>query len=640
MWILRAVCATSVPASGRWFSTFDVHSDAPRCSIQIHICGSKYTTKVADPSHFPIFEEVFTLPECDPDAAVEVLLFHHAGKWIDERKLIGGSEIKVKDLLRRPERSLVIFDSNERVVLGENGDICQVHLMSDGESAPEYLAPEGSSRPGNPRHEDGTTHAMIITRGTRGDVQPFVALARGLANSLGWMVTICTEMNCKAFIKEHSDVQKGAIRFVPSGGNTPAYINKVLSRWAIRSKSELMQAFMLARSEMEFFDSAPAMIYWARNLRPNVLIYGFTMPHIALMISELFKIPMIGFILQPNVIPSKELLAIEPLSDFLLCGEAHITTHVAHARLKKIHDYSPTHGRLNHIRATYGLPPLKVNSFQLLQAYNMPLIVPINEFCFGRHPADWSPNTVFTDFIFLRRPRLDGKPDAFLEPVLDAADVGAEFAIFIEEAKGAQAPVVLMAFSSMPVPRQEILEMAIKIIRECPQKPRVIALVGVGQKVPLKTSFTDQVNRLKEEKLLLEAAGAPFDVLFPNVSCAIIHGGLGTTAEALRAGVPTIVTGVLLMDQRFWGKRVAELQVGPEPVFIDDFSSVCVHQVNRVLNESFAQRAKAVAKVAAGETEDGVEENTRMVEKMLRNHPQPWKTPVGSHHSSSVCCVS
>ena len=29
----------------------------------------------------------------------------------------------------------------------------------------------------------------MMTRGTRGDVQPFVALARGLAQRLGWLVT-------------------------------------------------------------------------------------------------------------------------------------------------------------------------------------------------------------------------------------------------------------------------------------------------------------------------------------------------------------------------------------------------------------------------------------------------------------------
>jgi hypothetical protein len=40
-------------------------------------------------------------------------------------------------------------------------------------------------------------HVMMMTRGTRGDVQPFIALARGLAQLHGWLVTIVTEMNMK-----------------------------------------------------------------------------------------------------------------------------------------------------------------------------------------------------------------------------------------------------------------------------------------------------------------------------------------------------------------------------------------------------------------------------------------------------------
>jgi UDP:flavonoid glycosyltransferase YjiC (YdhE family) len=58
------------------------------------------------------------------------------------------------------------------------------------------------------------------------------------------------------------------------------------------------------------------------------------------------------------------------------------------------------------------------------------------------------------------------------------------------------------------------------------------------------------------------------------MDCVIVHGGLGTTSEALKVGVPVIVTGVLLMDQRFWGKRVHDLGIGPEPVHIKNFASV------------------------------------------------------------------
>jgi UDP:flavonoid glycosyltransferase YjiC (YdhE family) len=43
------------------------------------------------------------------------------------------------------------------------------------------------------------------------------------------------------------------------------------------------------------------------------------------------------------------------------------------------------------------------------------------------------------------------------------------------------------------------------------------------------------------------------------------HGGAGTTAASLRAGVPTLVTP-FFADQPFWGQRVVELGVGPTPI--------------------------------------------------------------------------
>ncbi len=57
----------------------------------------------------------------------------------------------------------------------------------------------------------------------------------------------------------------------------------------------------------------------------------------------------------------------------------------------------------------------------------------------------------------------------------------------------------------------------------------------------------------------------PHDWLFKRVEAAVHHGGAGTTAASLRAGIPTIVVP-FFADQPFWGRRVAELGVGPEPI--------------------------------------------------------------------------
>ena len=58
---------------------------------------------------------------------------------------------------------------------------------------------------------------------------------------------------------------------------------------------------------------------------------------------------------------------------------------------------------------------------------------------------------------------------------------------------------------------------------------------------------------------------APFSWLFPRVAAVVHHGGAGTTAAALRSGVPAVVVP-FFGDQPFWGSRVASLGVSPPPI--------------------------------------------------------------------------
>jgi UDP:flavonoid glycosyltransferase YjiC (YdhE family) len=53
--------------------------------------------------------------------------------------------------------------------------------------------------------------------------------------------------------------------------------------------------------------------------------------------------------------------------------------------------------------------------------------------------------------------------------------------------------------------------------------------------------------------------------LFPRVDLVVHHGGAGTTATALRAGIPQLIIPHIV-DQFFHARRVAELGLGPAPV--------------------------------------------------------------------------
>jgi len=67
------------------------------------------------------------------------------------------------------------------------------------------------------------------------------------------------------------------------------------------------------------------------------------------------------------------------------------------------------------------------------------------------------------------------------------------------------------------------------------------------------------------EAVIKVAGEVPYDWLFPRVAVAVHHGGAGTVAAALRAGVPSVVIPVL-PDQAFWAWRVAALGAGPTPI--------------------------------------------------------------------------
>ena len=57
----------------------------------------------------------------------------------------------------------------------------------------------------------------------------------------------------------------------------------------------------------------------------------------------------------------------------------------------------------------------------------------------------------------------------------------------------------------------------------------------------------------------------PHDALFPRLAGVVHHGGAGTTAAGLRAGVPSACAPAVF-DQHYHGRRLAALGVGPPPV--------------------------------------------------------------------------
>lgn len=112
----------------------------------------------------------------------------------------------------------------------------------------------------------------------------------------------------------------------------------------------------------------------------------------------------------------------------------------------------------------------------------------------------------------------------------------------------------------------------------------------------------------------------PHDWLFPRVDAVVHHGGSGTTAAGLRAGKPTLICPVL-GDQPFWGRRVHELGVGPEPLPLKKLTSPLLAERIRELvsTPAYAEAAENLGQKIA--QEDGVGVALALLEAIDAHEP-------------------
>jgi sterol 3beta-glucosyltransferase len=114
-------------------------------------------------------------------------------------------------------------------------------------------------------------------------------------------------------------------------------------------------------------------------------------------------------------------------------------------------------------------------------------------------------------------------------------------------------PPVYVGFGSMNNRNpEEVTGLALKALARARQ--RGLLLTGWGGLS--QSDLPDDVFKIET---------IPHDWLFPQMAAVVHHGGIGTLAAGLRAGVPSIVVPYF-SDQPFWGQRVAALGVGPPPI--------------------------------------------------------------------------
>ncbi|KAK9217952.1 hypothetical protein WN943_006584 [Citrus x changshan-huyou] len=128
-------------------------------------------------------------------------------------------------------------------------------------------------------------------------------------------------------------------------------------------------------------------------------------------------------------------------------------------------------------------------------------------------------------------------------------------------------------------------------------------------------------------KLFCFSGMVPYKYLFPRCVAAIHHGGSGSTAAALHAGIPQILCPFML-DQFYWAERMFWLGVAPEPLKrnhlvpdnADDTSiKEAAEALSQAIQYALSPRVKECAKEIAERisVEDGVSEAVKNLKEEM-----------------------
>jgi sterol 3beta-glucosyltransferase len=196
--------------------------------------------------------------------------------------------------------------------------------------------------------------------------------------------------------------------------------------------------------------------------------------------------------------------------------------------------------------------------------------------------TDWPPHVHVTGYYFL--------------PLENSYQPPAELDSFLQKGD----PPVCITFGSMVNRDKERID---GTVRE--------SLKQTGNRGIILSGWSGVKESSSNDLLYLEAAS--HDWLFPQSKMVIHHGGAGTTAAGLRAGIPNIVVP-FTADQPFWGRRVHAIGAGPKPILVKDLS---VENLTRAMAEAktnaIRERARAIGQEIRNE--DGIGETIKLIKK-------------------------
>jgi UDP:flavonoid glycosyltransferase YjiC (YdhE family) len=141
------------------------------------------------------------------------------------------------------------------------------------------------------------------------------------------------------------------------------------------------------------------------------------------------------------------------------------------------------------------------------------------------------------------------------------------------------------------------------------------ALVATGQRAVLLTGWGGLAAARSSRRIFVTDA-VPHDWLYPRAAAVIHHGGAGATAAGLRAGVPSLAVP-FAGDQFLWGRRLFALGVGPRPIPRHKLTAERLTEAIRRLTGDADLRRRAAEVGQAIRAEDGAGRAVRILSRCL-----------------------
>jgi sterol 3beta-glucosyltransferase len=411
-----------------------------------------------------------------------------------------------------------------------------------------------------------TAPIIFLAAGTRGDIQPLLALAVQLAQH-GRAVRFVAPARFANLI------QARGIAYAELAGDlnelldTPSGQDALLATRPLRS---ILATWSFITAAQERY-AAMLKSAWQHCHDAGMLIATLPTAVAATQIARARQIPLHLMLLQPHGATSTFASPFWPLGH---AGRYNLLTH----RLIDLITWLPWQRVVaDWCRSTLRIEPPNWPGPLWHEQHPQHTWYGLSEWIVPR-PPDWPASRQICGFWFLDRPA-EWQPPVQIQNFLEQGTTP-----------------VYVGFGSMGLRETMVLELIIHELRQ-----RQLRGLIAGMPLPRTLAGPD----------LLAIEPTWHDWLFPQLAMAIHHGGAGTTAAVLRAGIPMWITPIGI-DQLFWGRRIAQIGCGAPPVGFHHLSAPAIEQaLDHALQPAIRRRAAALGLLV--QRDQGLERTTKQL---------------------------